>query len=194
LEIRMLSGGLVELEGPRWTEWIAVEVSDRGNEALPELLFGGDTDVAQDGAGQLGEEAFDEVEPGAVLGSEGELKSAGGLLGEPSSGLSGDMGGVIVEDQMDRRVGRVGRVDELEELDELPATVAILHQGVNLAGQQVNTGQQADRAVALVFMIARQRRMHAGLRRQIRCRRCNRLDARLLVVADDRHRITRLLA
>src|SRR5262249_13198898 len=116
LEIRMLSGGLVELEGPRWTEWIAVEVSDRGNEALLELLFGGDTDVAQDGAGQLGEEAFDEVEPGAVLGSEGELKPAGGLLGEPSSGLSGDMRGMIVEDQMDRRVGRIGRVDELEEL------------------------------------------------------------------------------
>src|SRR6266480_606467 len=80
---------------------------------------------------QLGEEAFDEVEPGAVRGSEGELKPAGGLLGEPSSGLSGDMRGMIVEDQMDRRVGRIGRVDELEEFDELPATVAILHQGVN---------------------------------------------------------------
>ena len=58
-------------------DWIAVEVIDRGHEALLELLFGGDTDVAQDGAGQLGEEAFDEVEPGAVLGSEGELKPAG---------------------------------------------------------------------------------------------------------------------
>ena len=69
-------------------DWIAVEVIDRGHEPLLELLFGGDTDVAQDGAGQLGEEAFDEVEPGAVLGSEGELKPAGGLLGEPSSGLS----------------------------------------------------------------------------------------------------------
>ena len=101
-------------------DWIAVEVIDRGHEALLELLFGGHTDVAQDGAGQLGEEAFDEVEPGAVLGSEGELKPAGGLLGEPSSGLSGDMRGMIVEDQMDRRVGRIGRVDELEELDELP--------------------------------------------------------------------------
>jgi hypothetical protein len=74
---------------------------------------------------------------------------------------------------MNRRVGRIGRVDELEELDELPAAVAILDQGVNLAGQQVDTGQQADRTVALVFMIARERRMHAGLRRQIRCRRCN---------------------
>jgi hypothetical protein len=33
------------------------------------------------------------------------------------------MRGMIVEDQMDRRVGRIGRVDELEKLDELPATV-----------------------------------------------------------------------
>jgi hypothetical protein len=32
--------------------------------------------MAQDGAGELGEEALDEVEPGAVLGSEGELKAA----------------------------------------------------------------------------------------------------------------------
>ena len=75
-------------------DWIVVEVIDRGHEALLELLFGGDTDVAQDGGDQLGEEAFDEVEPGAVLGSEGELKPAGGLLGEPSSGLSGDMRGI----------------------------------------------------------------------------------------------------
>jgi len=41
---------------------------------------------------------------------------------------AGDMRGMIVEDQMDRRVGRIGRAYELEELDELPATVAILHQ------------------------------------------------------------------
>src|SRR4029453_4144771 len=163
----MISGGFVELVGPCVDDWIAVEVIDRGHEALLELLFGGDTDVAQDGAGQLGEEAFDEVEPGAVLGSEGELKSAGGLLGGPSSRLSGDMRGVIVEDQMDRRVGRIGRVDELEELDELPAAVAILHQGVNLAGQQVDTGQQADRAVALVCVIAPKVRMTPGLRRSM---------------------------
>jgi hypothetical protein len=34
-------------------DWIVVEVIDRGHEALLDLLFGGDTDVAQDGAGRL---------------------------------------------------------------------------------------------------------------------------------------------
>ena len=128
------------------------------------------------------------------LGVKVNSKRPAGCSASQASRLLGDMRGMIVEDQLDRGVGRIGRVEELEELDELAAAVAILDQGVNLAGQQVDAGQQADRAVALVFMIARERRMHAGLRRQIRCRRCNRLDARLLVIGDDRHRITRLVA
>src|SRR5437660_757764 len=110
--------------------------------------------MAQHRTGELGEEALDEVQPGAMLRRKSELESAGGLLGEPSSGLPGDMGGMVVEDQVDRRMGRIGRVDQLEELDELAATVSFLHQGMHLAGQQVDAGQQRDRAVALVFMIA----------------------------------------
>jgi hypothetical protein len=36
---------------------------------------------------------------------------------------------MIVEDQMDCRVGRVCRIDDFEELDELAAAVAILSPG-----------------------------------------------------------------
>ena len=104
-----------------------------------------------------------------------------------------DVRGMIVEDQLDRGVGRIGRIEQLEELDELAAAMAIPDQGVNLAGQQIDAGQQADRAVAFVFVIAREGRMHAGLGRQIGGRRCDRLDARLFVVGDDRHRVARLL-
>ena len=100
---------------------------------------------------------------------------------------------MIVEDQLDRRMGRIGGVEKLEKFDELAAAVAILDQGVDLAGEQIDAGQQADRAVALVFVIAREGRMHAGLGRQVRGRRCDRLDAGLLVIGDDRHRIARLL-
>jgi hypothetical protein len=48
-------------------------------------------DATQDGAGELGEEAFDEVEPGAVLGREGEFEAVRGLLCDPGSGLFGDV-------------------------------------------------------------------------------------------------------
>ena len=55
---------------------IAVEIIDRGHEAILELLLGCDADVAQDGAGEFGKEALDEIEPGAVLGREGEFEAA----------------------------------------------------------------------------------------------------------------------
>src|SRR6266700_3909930 len=86
---------------------------------------------------------------------------------ETSLGFLGDVCGMIVEDQLDRRMGRIGGINELEEFDELAAAVAISHEGVNLAGQQVDTGQQADRAVALVFVIAREGRVNVRLGRQI---------------------------
>jgi Tripartite tricarboxylate transporter family receptor len=51
---------------------------------------------------------------------------------------------MIVEDQPDRGSGRVGSVEKLEEFDELAAAVTILDQGVNLAGDEINPGQQTD--------------------------------------------------
>jgi hypothetical protein len=41
--------------------------------------------------------------------------------------------------------------------------MAIPDQGMDLAGKQVDAGQQADCAVALIFMIAREGRVQAGL-------------------------------
>jgi len=65
-----------------WNDAVSVELVHGGHDALLEFLFGCDSDVAQDGAGELGEETFDEIEPGAVLGREGEFESTGRLLGE----------------------------------------------------------------------------------------------------------------
>jgi hypothetical protein len=67
-----------------------------------------------------------------VLGSESEFEAVRGLTGEPGSGLFGDMRGMIVEDQLDRRMGRIGGVEKLEEFDEFAAAVAILDQGWTL--------------------------------------------------------------
>jgi len=54
-----------------------------------------DADVAQHGAGEFGKEALDEIEPGAVLGSESKFEPVRGLAGEPGSGLFGDVRGVM---------------------------------------------------------------------------------------------------
>ena len=105
--------------------------------------------MAQDRAGELGEEALDEVEPGAVFGREGECEAARRLSSEPGLSFSGDMRRVVVHDHLDRRAGWVSGIEKLEEFDELAAAVAVLDQGVDLAGEQIDSGQQAKRAVAL---------------------------------------------
>ena len=48
--------------------------------------------MAQDRAGELGEEALDEVKPRSVLWREGELEAASRSGGEPRFGLFGDVG------------------------------------------------------------------------------------------------------
>src|SRR5208282_4475073 len=130
---------MVELVGPGVNDGIAIEFIHGGHDAMLELLFGCDADVAQDRAGELGEEALDEVE------REDKFETADWLTGEPSLCLLGDVGGVIVE--------------ELEKFDEFAAAVAVLDEGVNPAGEQVDAGQQTDRAVALILVIAREGRV-----------------------------------
>jgi hypothetical protein len=71
--------------------------------------------------------------------------------------------------------------------------MAIFDQSMDLAGHKVDAGQQADGSEALIFMIAGEGRMHAGLRRQVRCRGGRRLDPWLLAIRDDRNRVAGLL-
>src|ERR1700730_6501727 len=129
------------------------------------------------------------VEPGAVLGCEGELETAGRSSGQPSFGFSRGVRGMIVENQFDGGAARISGVNKFEEFDELSTAVAVSVQAVDLPREQINPGQQADSAVAFVLMIAREGRVNAGLGRQIGCCRCDGLDSRLFIVRDDRHRL-----
>ena len=78
---------------------------------------------------------------------------------------------MIVEDQLDGGAGRIGGIEKLEEFDELAAAVAVSNESVDLAGEQINPGQQAERAIAFVLMIPREGGMDAWHWRQIRRRR-----------------------
>src|SRR5262245_66342069 len=107
---------------------MTIDVLDAGHDAFLELQLRCDADMAQDRAGELGEEALDEVKPGTMLGRKGELEAAGGQGGEPSSGLSGDVSGVIVEDQLDRRAGRISSFGVLEVLDEISDELSLCEE------------------------------------------------------------------
>jgi len=46
---------------------MTIEMVDGGHEAVLEFLLGSDADMAEHRAGELGEEAFDQIEPRAVF-------------------------------------------------------------------------------------------------------------------------------
>ena len=81
--------------GPGVNDGLSIEEVHCGDDAILEFLFGCDTDVAQDGARELGKETLDEVEPGAMGWREGEFEARCRLLRNPGSGLFGDVRGMI---------------------------------------------------------------------------------------------------
>lgn len=91
---------------PSVDDGVAVEIVDELDDALFELVFRADANVAEHRAGSFGEEALDEIEPRPVLGGEHELKASLGLRRKPRLGLLRNVRGVIVEDDLDR--GRRG--------------------------------------------------------------------------------------
>ena len=107
-----------------------------------------------------------------MLGREGELEASSWSSVEPGSCFFRYVGGIVVENQLDRGAGRISGVEKLKEVDELSAAVAVSDERVDLAAKQVNSGQQAERAMTFVLVIPRKGRVDAGLGRQIRRRRC----------------------
>jgi hypothetical protein len=97
----IISGSSVELIRPGVDDGMAIEFIHGSHDASLEFLLGCDADVAQHRACELGEEAFDEIEPRAVRGREGEFEAADRLIGEPSLGLLGKVRGMIIEDQLE---------------------------------------------------------------------------------------------
>ena len=70
---------------------------------------------------------------------------------------------MIVEDQLDRRASWIGGVEQLEKFDEFAAAMPILDQRMDFAADEIDAGQQADRAMALVFMLPCEGGMDARL-------------------------------
>src|SRR5229473_2196648 len=89
-----------------------------------------------------------------MLGREGKLEASRRSSVEPGSCFSRYVRGMIIEDQLDRGAGRISGVETLEEFDELPAAVAVSDERMDLPGKQVDSGQQAQRAMTFVFVVA----------------------------------------
>jgi hypothetical protein len=140
----------------------------------PRLKFrlAGDPDMAEHRPCHLGEEPFHKIKPGTVLWREHERKAAFRLGGQPGLGFLRNMRGVIVQDQLDGGIRWIGCVEQLEEGDELPRAMALLDPRMHLASQQVDPGEQAQCAMALVFVVTCEALMFPGLRGERRAMSC----------------------
>jgi hypothetical protein len=58
------SGRIVDLVAPTVEDRFAIEVVDKGHQAVSEFVFRGDADLPKHRARQLGKEALDQIEPG----------------------------------------------------------------------------------------------------------------------------------
>src|SRR5438445_476265 len=99
-----------------------------------------------------------------MLGREGKLEASGRSSVEPGSCFSRYVRRMIIEDQLDRGTGRISGVETLEEFDELPAAVAVSDKRMDLPGKQVDSSQQAQRAMTFVLVRWRGRRAWAANR------------------------------
>src|SRR6202047_997400 len=93
---------------------------------------------------------------------EREGKAPDWLRGEPARGLARDMGGMVVENNLDRGGGGVGGVKKLNKLNEFTTAVAFLDQSVDVTGEQIDVRHQGEGAVAFVLVITHDGRAGAG--------------------------------
>ena len=92
-----------------------------------------------------------------------------GMFSQPCARFLGDMRGMIVQNETDLPLLWIVRMDCFQQLDKFTTAMAVAHNAKHMAGIQIKTGQQRDRTVALVFIVARDAAMMAGDRRQVRC-------------------------
>jgi hypothetical protein len=98
------------------------------------------------------------------VGVKGEFEAMCRLLHNPGCGLFGDVRGMIVEDQLDRRVDRICGIEELEEFDEFAAAMTVSDEGMNLAADKGRCRPASSPcAVAFIIKFACEGGMHAGL-------------------------------
>ena len=132
--------------------WVGiVDLDERGDVGL-EIV-----DAAMDAALDLlvaeeSEPAFYLIEPGGA--GRGEVEVIARVAGEPRFPGRGLVGGVIVEHEMDVEIGRHGLLDLGQELAEFDRAVTLVTAADDVAGSDVQGGEQRGRAVTLVVMVA----------------------------------------
>ena len=130
---------------------IEVGLVDEAKDGGLQLGDGSEDAALETPARELGEEALYRIEPGGR--GRGEVEGPAGMTSEPIAHIRVLVGGVIVDDGMDRHSFRHAAIDGGEETDELLMAMALHAAPDDLAFQDVERGKQGRGAMPLVVMV-----------------------------------------
>ena len=133
-------------------EWFGIDIG-LGDEAIDgglEIKDGSEHAALEATAGELGEEAFDRIEPGS--GGWGEVECPARMSGQPFLHLRMLVGRIVVDDGVDRFPCRNLLLDRVEEADELLMAMALHVAADDGAIEDVEGGEQRGGAVTFVIV------------------------------------------
>ena len=138
--------------GPAEGFGVVVRVGGPVFYGVVELGDGGEGPSFEGFAGEYGEPGLDEVGPACAGGGEVEVPAFAVGVFEPFADGFGLVGGQVVQDDVDVEVAGGVQVDPLEEREHVFAGVAAAGLVQDLAGGDVEGGEQVQGAVALVVV------------------------------------------
>src|SRR6202048_4645430 len=158
--------------GPDEGFGIGVCLSDKAVDSYLQVNDGSEHAALEATARELGEEAFDRIEPGC--GGRGEVERPAGMPGQPLAHLRMLVGRIVVDDGVDHFSHRDLFLDRVEEADELLMAMALHVAAYDGAVEDVEGREQ--RGGAVTFVVVRHRPGTARLHRQTRLGAVERLD------------------
>jgi hypothetical protein len=127
--------------------WIGVCLGEEAVDGSLQFVEGSEDAALETPARELGEEGLDGVEPRCR--GRCEVEGPASMAGEPLTHLGMFVGGVVVDDGMDRHSPRHPRLDGVEESDGLLMAVTLHVVADDSAVDGVEGGEQRRALVAV---------------------------------------------
>ena len=109
-------------------------------------------DLPEHAARHLAEHILHQIKPRTVLGNEDEQKALRPTR-QVALRLLRDVGGVIVENEAQRRGRRIGGIQLFQELNEVLALMRLADDLGDCATVQIQTRQQRNDSQSFVFVV-----------------------------------------
>ena len=140
----------VWVRGPGKGLWVCVGVVEEAVDGIFEFPQGSKYATLETLLCELGKEALDSVEPGS--GCRGEVEDKPPMFFEPRHDVGMLVGGVVVDDDMDRLFLGHSGLDDVQKPDELLMAMALHALANHLALKDIERREQGGDAMALVIM------------------------------------------